>query len=845
MHQSARRPSLAGRLGGLLPSGRQGTRDEKRAALHDSQGAPHAAANVRGSGRPGIRPGRRHSRLHLRQRVLPADSRGRCDRLVRIFGIEEDDSFGNLSVPDFLDYADAAGDAFEGLAAAQSSFAASVRHETTTEVVFGQAVSGSFFAVVGIQMSEGRGLTATDDLAEAPPVAVISHGWWQRQFGGAPEVVGSTVLLNSKPFTIVGVSSPGFLGTTSAFRPDVWIPTEPFKVTYTNWAAMSEDRDVPLARVYGRLRRGVSEHQGLAALQGVAVGLDAAFPGRDQPRRLDLAAATWIDPRSRVDERATTRLMMVAAGVLLLLVCANVANLLLAVATTRRHEMAMRAALGASPGRLLCRVLTESVVLAAVAGGMALMMANPISARLGSYFDRPSVWGADVPRVTTVDLRVVAFALAAALVTGLLVGLLSAFQVPRRNLEEVLRTGSDATVGRPRRLLGLPMPGAREMMVSAQVALSMVLLVVAGLVLRSLAATSQLDPGFSYHDLVASYVSTSSAGVDVSDRERFFRVLTERLAEEPWVRAATVADSAPLSPHSSAELRLEGQTDTKLLVYSKVIPGYFETLGIEVVSGRSFEVTDSRNVGGVAVVNQTLAERYFAGADPLGRHLWWPGRDAAEDRSFEIVGVVQDAKPQDFVAEPEPVVYFAQPQHHYSPGNALLVVTNIDPAMSVPKLIPWLRDFQDHIAIVNALPYSEVVRGFLYTTRMNAELFSALAFLGLVLAAIGVFGVISLAVGRRTREIGIRMSVGAGDADIVRLVLAKALTSVAVGLGVGLLGSLAAARLVRGLLHGVEPTDTTTFVTGAVVLLLVTVLASLIPCRRAVRTDPVESLRSE
>jgi len=768
-----------------------------------------------------------------------------AERLVQIFGVEEDDPFANLSVPDFLDYAAAGGGAFEGVAAAQSSFAASVRHETTTEVVFGQAVSGGFFAVVGIQMSQGRGLTASDDLAEAPPVAVISHGWWQRQFGGDPAVVGRTVLLNSKPFTIVGVTSPGFHGTTSAFRPDVWIPTEPFKVTYTNWAAMSRDRDVPLARVYGRFRPGVSERQGLAVLQGVAAGLDAAYPGRSAPRRLRLAAATWVDPRSRVDERTTTRLMMVAAGVLLILVCANVANLLLAVATTRRHELAMRAALGASPGRLLCRVVTESMVLAAIAACVALLMANPISARLGSYFARPSVWGADVPRVTTVDLRVVAFAVVAALATGLLVGLLSAFQVPRRNLEEVLRTGSDATVGRPRRILGLRMPGVRELMVSAQAATAMVLLVVAGLVLRTLAATSQLDPGFSYDNLVASYVSTSSAGVDVDDRERWFRELTERLAEEPWVRAATVADSAPLSPHRSAELRLEGQTDTRSLVYTKVIPGFFETLGIEVVSGRSFEATDTRDVGGVAIVNQTLAERYFAGADPVGRRLWWPGDGAAAERSFEIVGEVRDAKPQDFIAEPEPVVYFAQPQHHYSPGNALLVVTNIDPAACVPKLIPWLRGFQDHIAIVNALPYSEVVRGFLYTQRMNAELFSALAFLGLVLAAVGVFGVISLAVRRRSREIGVRMSVGARSADIVRLVLVKALAPVAAGLGVGLLASLATTRLVRGLLHGIEPTDPISFATGAAVLLLAAVLASLFPARRAVRTDPVESLRAE
>jgi len=280
------------------------------------------------------------------------------------------------------------------------------------------------------------------------------------------------------------------------------------------------------------------------------------------------------------------------------------------------------------------------------------------------------------------------------------------------------------------------------------------------------------------------------------------------------------------------------------LVYSKVIPGFFEALGIEVLQGRSFAGTDTSGALEVAMVNESLARRFFPEQYPVGRRIRWP-RDGGADRVFEIVGVVSDTKTRYFIEEPEPTVYFSYPQHPYPTGSALMVVTSYDPAAAVQQLYRWLRDFEPHLAIVNVVTYPAVVSGYLYTQRMNAEMFSVLAFLGLGLAAVGIFSVMSLAVSRRTREIGIRMSIGAQRADIRRLVIVRAMMPVVIGLAVGLAASFAATRLVQSLLYGVEPTDPLTFAAGAAILVAAALLAAYLPARRATKVDPLLALRYE
>ncbi len=767
-------------------------------------------------------------------------------RLVRLFDATDEDPYGDLSYLDYLDYAKEATGAFEGIAAVQSGYAASVRHEASTEVVFLEAVSGNYFPLLGVEMSAGRGLRVEDDLPGAEPVAVISYGWWKRQWNGDPSVIGSVVYFNSRPHTVVGVASPRFLGSLASYRPDAWLPFEPFKARYTSWARASEQRDLPLVRVHARLRKGVTRQQATEELRRLASGLDEAYPREGaRARRPTLAPATWIDPRARVAEAGTLRMMMAAAVGFLLLVCANVGNLLLAVAAGRRREMALRAALGATRGRLFLRALIESAVLAVAAGVVALALAGPAAMRLGSYFARPSVWGADVARHMTVDGHVVWFALAASLTVTVLAGLLPAVAASRRDVADILKTGAGDGEGPPRKVGGWRVPGARELMVSVQVGLSVVLLVVAGLTLRTLSNVTDIDPGFQYRDLLGSYISTSSTGVTVAERDQWFRNLAERLTEEPWVRSATISNQAPLSPHGTASFRLEGADKDVELVYSTVIPGFFQTLGMEVVRGRAFTRSDTLGAPGVAIVNEALVRRYFPGSDGLGRQLWWPGTNGAKDREYEIVGVVNDARVRDFLTAPEPVAYFANPQQSYASGSALTVATNIDPTAAVPRLYQWLRAFESHVAIVNVVPYTDVIRGFTYAQRMRAQMFSALALLGLVLAVVGIFSVMSLAVSQRTREIGVRMAIGASRVDIGGMVVRRVVASVLLGLVGGLAASWALKGLVKSLLFGVAATDPVSIAAAAVIFVVVALLAALLPAHRAASVDPMRSLRVE
>ncbi len=764
--------------------------------------------------------------------------------LVRVFGVEDEEAYQDIPYLDFLDYT-AADNTFERIAAVQPYYAASVRLETMTEVAFIEAVSGDYFSVLGIETSVGRGLVANDDRPEAEPVVVLSHNWWQRTFGADASVIGRTIYLNYRPFTVVGVAPRNFLGSTSDFRPDAWIPIAPFKDRYTGWAAQSEDREIPLVRVYGRLRAGSNEEQGLAELSSVASGLEELYPRKKAPRQLKLDTSTWIDPRARLAEWSTVQLMMAAAGGLLLLVCANVANLLLSVAMGRQREMSLRAALGASPGRLLRQLLIENVLLSGLAGVVALFVAGPLSARLGSYFARPSVWDANVAREAAIDLNVVAFALVISIVTGVVAGLLPALRASRRDLVTTLRTDADTSVGVPNRILNWRIPGMRDLLVSAQVGLSVVLLVVAGLVLRTLFTVGNLDPGFKYDHLVVTHISTSSTDLEPGDRDRFFREVAERVADESWVRSATVFDYPLLSPHRSAEMLVDGQTDRVSLVYSKVIPGFFDALGIEVLRGREFAAMDTVDSRDVAMVNETLAQRYFPGEIPVGRRLWWPGENGEADRMFEIVGVVRDTKTEDFFAEAPPTVYFSYPQHAYPTGSALVVATTTDPRTAVPHLYRWLRSYEPHLAIINVIPYLDVVQGLIYTHRMNAEMFSVLAFLGLALSAVGIFSVVNLAVSRRTREIGIRMAIGAERSDIGFMIIGRALLSVGIGLALGLGISLALTGLMQSLLYGVEPTDPLTLIAGAGVLVLAALAAAYLPARRAASVDPMTALRHD
>jgi predicted permease len=764
--------------------------------------------------------------------------------LRQVYFSTEEVPYGALSFPDFEDLVETTAGLMDVAGVGQTLFAASVRHEELTEVVFGQGVTGGFFQALRVEMATGRGLSPADDLPDAPPTVVISHGYWVQRYGSAPDVVGRTILLNNQPYTIVGVAGPEFLGSSSAFRPQVWLPFEQYMRVYWARSDTRVNREASAIWPLVRLADGTTPSRAAGTLTALAEGLDEEAPLVDRERAFVLEPVTWISPNTRESEAATTRIMMLAAAALLLLACANVANLVLSAGARRHREMALRSAIGASRGRLVRQLLVESLLLSALAGVLALAAAAPVGARLSSYFAQPSVWGANVPREITVDPRVVVFALLAAVLTGIVTGLLPAFRAANRSPARSLAAGGAwATWGPGGRMSRIP--GTRDLLVSAQVALTVVLLFVAGLVLRTMDSTRRVDAGFDTERTLASYVSTSSMGVPVSERHEFFEELIRRFGDLPWVEAATVAEQAPLSGHPTMELRSENGPELVLTTVARVWPGYFEVMEMEVLRGRSLLPTDSAAVAGVVVVNESLARRMAEDGDAVGRTLWWPGDDGEPDRGFDVVGVVRDARQTTLLDEPEPVAYFSLPQHYSAPGNAFLVKVVDDPSAAVDRMEQELRQVDTRIAIVNILPYAEVVRGFLYTQRMNAELFGIIAALGLILSAAGIFGVVALAVTRRRREIGIRVAMGADRSSTVRLVLSTISGPLAAGALLGLVGASAATRVVGGLLWGVTPTDPLAIVTGAVVLLLSVALALAIPVTRALRVDPVASLRAE
>jgi len=764
-------------------------------------------------------------------------------RVYQVYVQTEDDPWSAISYADYLDYAAAELPSARAVVADRGGYGASVRHETLTEVVFGQAVSGEYFDAFEVELRLGRGFGAEDNAPNAEPTVILGHDYWIRRFDSRM-VLGETLYLNNNPYTIIGVAGRDFLGTDAGRRPDIWLPMRQYIIVYWAGSDRETNREGADVDVYVRLRDGRTVQQLQAELDGVAAGLDETYPLVRGSRSLLALPATWIHPSARTAETSTNNVLLMASGLLLILACANVANLLLATSTGRRQEMAMRAAQGATPLRLFHQLLIENAMLGLAAGTIAYLAADPIASRIGTYFARPSVWGTFVPRATHVDGRVFFFALGVSLLAGLAAGLLPALQGSRRNLVEVLKT-SGTNPRPPARLGRWRIPGLRDALVSAQVGVSLVLLVVSALVLRTLGAVGQVDPGFEVENLVASYLTTSSIGTPPDERPQFFRELAEHLETLPWVSAVTVAAQAPLSSHPVTELRVGDQERPVSLTVARVVPDYFETLGIDLLEGRHFELSDDESSPPVVAVNQTLAARYFPGGSAVGREIWWPAADGAGEERYEIVGIVSDARVLSFMEEPEPVVYLAYPQHYYTPANAVLLLTTIDPEAAVPLFEQELRAVNPRIALVNALPYRDVVRGFMYVQRMNAELFSVMAILGLALAAVGLFGVLSLSVGQRVKEIGVRVALGADRRDVTSLVMGRALGSVGLGLVLGLVLTAQMSPVARTLLIGVEPNDPVAIAAGVLCILVTALVAAYLPTRRAVRIDPATSLRVE
>ncbi len=703
------------------------------------------------------------------------------------------------------------------------------------ENVDGARVGSDYFTMLGVTPALGRSFRADEDAPGRAHVVVLSDGLWRRRFGGDPAVVGTEVRLDGRAHTVIGVMPASM--DYALFDEELWVPTA---FTPTQLA----EHDEHFLTVLGRLAPGVGQTQAEAEMQGLARWLETTYPEENRERGIIMAP---LMEELVGDYRPRLFVLLGAVGFVLLIACANIANLLLARGAGRSREMAIRAAIGAGRGHLLRQALTESLVLA-VGGGLLGVLAGYWGVTALAAFGPE-----DVPRLASarLDWPVLAFAFALTVVSGLVFGLAPALRtasrLPHEALKEGGRTGSKA--GSRDRL--------RNVLVVSEIALALVLLTGAGLLIRSAIALNGVDPGFDPRGVLAGRVSLPAVAYETPDQVTgAFERIEQRLVAIPGVASGALVSSAPLEDGSSNGLVPEGRpleiSSSINSLMRLVTPGYFATMRIGLVRGRMFTADDKHGAPLVMVINQALAREAFPGQDPIGKRIaCCESRPDGSPNWKEVVGVVKDVHAQGLEQEPIPEFYLPMVQ---APGAAwnwidrtmtLAVRAQGDPLSLMAPLRRVVAEVDPALALYNLGTMQGRLTDSMAQARFSTMLLTVFGAIALILAAIGVYGVISYGVAQRTQEIGIRMALGARDTDVLTMVVRHGAMLAAVGLAVGLAGALALSRLVSSLLFQVSATDPPTFATGTVVLTAVAVLAAALPARRAAQTDPMIALRNE
>jgi len=703
-------------------------------------------------------------------------------------------------------------------------------------MVVGQLVSGNYFDMLGVSAARGRTFEPREDEAAAP-VVVLSHGFWTKSLGADESAVGRSITVNSQAFTVIGIAPARFTGTDVGVRPELWLPMSMNRVIRpdeaTNWY---EQRRGLFVHTIGRLKPGVTVSQALAALQAQALNLERDFPNDNKGRGVALVrlAEATINPGARGGFVAATSMLMTVVGFVLLVACANVSNLLLARALARRREIAIRLAIGATRARLVRQLLTESVMLALPGALFGLLIATWAQGALFSLLPA-------LPFPITIDLklgldvRVLLFTTLIALGAGVLFGLVPALQASRPELLEDLKDMSGVRSGQPGRF------GVRNMLVASQVALSLVALVGAFLFVRSLGAAQRVDPGFEAKNLVTMSFDVGLQGYSREKGEVFFQEVRERVKALPGVAAVALAQGGPLQGTLLRSVFLEGgdPNDRTLIQVNPVGPGSFETMGIKILRGRAVGEQDRAGAPKAVVVNETMARKMWPNAEALGKRF----RFFSDKELSEVVGVAKDAKYTGLGENTQSYIYESLLQR-YSSGVALIVRTAQPPELLLESVRRELASLDRTLPIVGVSTISQTLRNALWAPRVGASLLAIFGGLALLLATIGIYGVMSYVVRQRQREIGIRMALGARGSDILGLMVRQGMRVVALGLGVGLALAFALTRLVANMLFGISPTDPLSFGLTALVLALAALVANLIPARRAAAVDPTVTLRS-
>jgi predicted permease len=739
----------------------------------------------------------------------------------------------SVSVPGYAHYRDNA-KSFSGVAAVRG-WNVNLTGDGEPERLQGQSVTANTFPLLGARAAHGRTFTAEEDRPGHNKVVVLSHGLWQRRFGGYPNLVGKEITLNGEPHTVVGVMPPDFqLGREMGMLIDIWSP-----VAFTPDQLSINNLTNENLFVLARLREGVTLEQAQAELNSIADNLRAQYmPGQD--------ASNWGLLATSLNElvvgkiRPALLVLLGAVAFVLLIACANVANLMLARAATRQKEIAVRTALGASRLRVMRQLLTESVLLALVGGGIGLLLA---------------MWGVDllvklnedkIPRAHEIglDANVLLFTLGVSVLTGVIFGLAPAFQTSKIELQDTLKEGGRTGKAGMRR-------GVRGALVVAEVSLAVVLLVGAGLLIRSFFELQKVSPGFRPDGLLTMQVSLPQTKYpEPAQREQFVRRTLEEVRALPGVKSAGVGTVLPMGGNQqSGSFNIEGRQ----VAMNESMPhgdrwrasaDYFETLNIPLVSGRYFTERDTADAPGVALVDEMLAKKYWPGEDPVGKRISFEGGQQ-QPRWREVVGVVGHVKSTSLEGEPRGQYYVPYAQ---SPQTGVFLAVRAeagDPAALAPAVRGAIRAVDADLPVYRVTTMERLVSDSLAQRRFAMTLFGVFAGLALLLAVVGLYGVMSYTVLQRTHEIGLRMALGAQARDILRMVVGQGVGLVAVGLGLGLLAAFALTRLMSGLLYGVSPTDPLTYAGIALLLAAVALLAAYIPARRATRVDPMEALRYE
>jgi predicted permease len=738
----------------------------------------------------------------------------------------------NFSWPVYADVRDQA-QSFSGVAAYDALIPASIGGNGEPERVWGQATSANFFDVTQLHMITGRGFAKDEENA---PMVVLGARLWRRRFNADPAIAGKTVMLSGRLFTVVGVATVAFHGVDQILDTEFWVPLGIAPQLSPNVPSQSSRHDHGLM-VVARLRPGVTRNQASAELGTLAQRFALSFPATDKGIGFIFEQAGSLPPQERTGVLIFLAALSVVVLLVLAIACANVANLLFAQAAARQRDMAVRLAVGATRGRLQRQLLLESTLLG-LGGGVLGVVLSLWATRGLSAFHLPAPVPIDVH--VSVDWRVLLFAFVLSVASGLLLGVAPAWAAARPMLANALK-GEDA-LARPGRRWSL-----RNLLIVVQVATAMVLLCMTGLFLRSLQSAANIDIGFRTKGLLLMSVDPSVHGYTAARTVEFLRQLRERSASLPGVQSAVATDAPPLNGGNRSEsFHAEdgpsaGKSETFAELYM-VTPGYFETLGIPRFAGRDFG--DETATGPkTAIVNRAFVERIFAGENPIGRHVSGGGA------TYQIIGVAGNVKSQTLGEEQRAVLYRSLQQSVAGDpsflGYTLVVQTAGDPAAVQEAVRRQIHSLDPSMAIFNEETMDEHLRGAYFLPRLAATLFGVFGCIGLVLATVGLYGVMSYSVGRRTREIGIRMAMGAQPGTVERLILRQGLVLTLVAMALGWPAAWMLSKLASSFLYGIQPHDALTFAVVPLFLSAIALVACWIPARRAASIDPMRALRTE